>query len=460
MTAVPVAASFRDPSGFLFRRDGVLYRHVAPAYGEHYDRLYASGLYAELTESALLVPHTEDSPHHSPVAGAYRVLRPEPIPFVSYPYEWTFGQLRAAALLTLDIQRRALDRGMTLKDASAFNVQFRGSRPVFIDTLSFAPYREGAPWVAYRQFCQHFLAPLLLMCRVDERLGGLSRQYLDGVPLDLASAILPRRSWLRAGSLLHVHLHARALRRYEGDPAATDRKGRSMPRTALLGLVDSLERATASLTWTPAGTEWAEYATTHSYAADALADKRALVREWIGDVAGRTVWDLGANVGVFSRIAADAGARVVAFDLDPAAVERHWRALSARTDDRTLPLLLDLTNPTPALGWASEERQSLAERGPADVILALALVHHLAISHNVPLDRIARYFASLGARLVIEFVPKSDAMVQRLLASREDIFPDYTRAGFEAAFGRHFRIGDSRALSGSERWLYRMERLG
>ena len=203
-------ASFRDPSGFVFRRGGVLYRQVNPPYREDYDHLMSSGLYEALASDGLLVAHVErpSVPPHEP--GAYRILQPDPVPFLSYPYEWCFGALKAAALLTLEIQRRALAHEMVLKDASAYNVQFMGSRPLFIDTLSFARYQPGRPWVAYRQFCEHFLAPLLLISRVDPRLGRMQAVHLDGIPLDLASRLLPGRTWLRLSPLLHVHLHARA----------------------------------------------------------------------------------------------------------------------------------------------------------------------------------------------------------------------------------------------------------
>lgn len=457
-----LGSSFRDPAGFLFRDGDRLLRQVNAEYAPDYDLLMGSGLYDALTAGGMLVRHREVAPPFSGFGPAYRVLEPERVPFVSYPYEWCFGELRDAALLTLRIQDAALDHGMTLKDASAFNVQFTGAAPVLIDTLSFERYRPGEPWIAYRQFCQHFLAPLLLMGGVDARLAGLWRAHLDGIPLDLASRLLPRGSWLRPGVALHVHLHARSLARHaDTSPRAAARAPR-VSETALRGLVDSLRSTIHALRWRPAATEWADYVQTRRYSAQAVAAKAALVREYLAciDPAPGTVWDLGANTGEFSRIAAETGARVVAFDVDPAAVERSYQAARAEGGSSLLPLVLDLANPTPGLGWAGEERDAWLRRGPADVVLALALVHHLAIGNNVPLDAVAALLAQAGRTLLIEFVPKDDEQVQRLLRSRRDVFPGYTRQGFEAAFATRFRTLRSDAIEGSGRRMYLMERTG
>jgi hypothetical protein len=385
------------------------------------------------------------------------------VEFVSYPYEWAFGQLKDAALLTLELQERALARGFTLRDASAYNVQFVRGRPLFIDTLSFEPRDEGAPWAGYRQFCEHFLVPLALMSRVDVRTATLLRAHLEGIPLDLGSRLLPRRTWLRAGLLFHVHLHAMAQRRYAdrgtGEAAAGGASRRGVSPTAAAGLVRSLRAAVESLEWTPSGTEWADYTDDNNYSAEAAGSKREAVVDFLRGLDARTAWDLGANTGEYSRAAREVVPQVIAFDLDPAAVERNYRRVKAEDEAGILPLLLDLTNPSPALGWAHRERLSLEERGPADVLLALAVVHHLAIGHNLPLERVAGFFARLGRSLVVEFVPKSDSQVRRLLRDRPDIFPDYTREGFEAAFRGWFRIERALPVADSERTLYLMTSL-
>ena len=433
MIAERVRGSFRDPSGFVFTSDGTLYRQVNRSFADEYDACVSSGLYDDLIARGLLVAHRDVGAGFAAGPDAHTVIEPTPVPFISYPYEWSFGQLRDAALLTLDVQERALDRGFVLRDASAYNVQLVDGRPLFIDTLSFERYREGDPWAAYKQFCEHFLVPLALMSARDVRCGRLQREWLDGIPLDLGSALLPRGSWLRPGLLLHVHLHARAMRRYESASVAEVTGGRRIGKQAMLRLVASLRDAVRGLDWRPEGTAWAGYASDHGYSDRALEAKRRLVREYVAAVAPRTVWDLGGNTGTFSRVAREVADLVVCFDADPAAVELNYRAVRERKETGLLPLQMDLMNPSPGNGWAHEERLSLESRGPADLVMALALVHHLAIANNVPLPRVAEAFARLGRTLVIEFVPKSDSQVVRLLRNRPDIFPDYSQSGFEQA---------------------------
>ena len=454
-----LSASFRDPSGFLFTREGTLYRQVNRKYQKEYERLMESGLYEKLVKAGLLVPHTEVNDVPAESGECFKVIRPARVSFISYPYEWSFGQLKDFALATLSIQKRALKAGMSLKDASAYNIQFLRGKATLIDTLSFELYKEGQPWVAYRQFCQHFLAPLALMALKDVRLSQLLRVYIDGIPLDLASELLPWRTRLNFGLLTHIHLHAGAQKKYSGEEVKS--RGGSMSKQAMTGLIESLESTVRKLDWKPGGTEWGNYYDITNYSDSAFDHKKQLVGDWTRRVQPSLVWDLGANNGVFSRVAAEANgeAQVISWDIDPAAVEQNYRQVKTEKHERLLPLLLDLTNPSPAIGWANRERDSFGERGPADLTLALAVIHHLAISNNVPLPQLADFFAATGKWLVIEFVPKPDSQVQKLLASREDIFPDYTREGFEAAFSPKFKLHEAVPVKESERVLYLMEAL-
>ncbi len=452
-------ASFRDPSGFMFERDGVLYRQINQAYAEHYSRLMQSGLYEKLVGAGLLVRHEEVAIAAPRPDLAFRVIRPERIPFISYPYEWPFGLLKDAALATLAIHKQALEAGLILKDASAYNIQLLNGQPALIDTLSFEVYVDGQPWIAYRQFCQHFLAPLALMSYTDVHLGQLLRLYIDGVPLDLAARLLPTRARLNFGLLVHLFLHA-GLQQSQADRQV--RSGRSLnrgvTRQALLAMADNLEATVRKLTWKPTGTEWAEYYDHTNYTGAAFEQKRELVAQWIASVAPSSVWDLGGNDGTFSRLASQKGIYTISFDIDPAAVERNYRTLRQDGDGHLLPLVQDLTNPSPAIGWHHRERDSLLGRGPAGMVLALALVHHLAISNNVPLPAVADFFADAAAWAIVEFIPKHDSQVQRLLQTRKDIFEHYCADDFEAAFGRRFQIRSKQPLKDSERCLYLMER--
>lgn len=446
-------ASFRDPSGFVFTRDGVLYRQVSRSYGDDYDMLFSSGLYDELTGAQLMVSHdvAEIEPYE---ASAYVIISPEPVRFISYPYEWCFTQLKDAALATLEIQEKALRRGMSLKDASAYNIQFHLGKPILIDTLSFERFEVTRPWVAYRQFCRHFLAPLALMSQRDPSFGLLARVHIDGVPLSLASQILPWRTRLSFPLLTHIHLHASAERRFAGADARGSR--RKMSLSSHLGLVDNLWRAIDNMSAPKSRSNWERYDEFHQYGEAAYTSKRELVARFLERAKPETVWDLGANVGEFSRIASAQGAMTIAFDYDHGAVERNYADVRKNREERLVPLVLDLTNPSPALGWAHTERASLLERGPADMVLALALVHHLAIGNNVPLPELARFLSKCGRWAIVEFVPKQDPQVEKLLANRVDIFQDYSREGFEAAFGSEFTLHESETIPGTDRVLYLM----
>jgi ribosomal protein L11 methylase PrmA len=455
----PHQASFRDPAGFVFTREGELYRQVNAVGRADYDLFMTSGLYDHLIQTGDLVPHDEVEASISPDGKASAVLRPARVGFISYPYEWCFSQLKAAALLTLRLQKAAVQHGMSLKDATAYNVAFEAGRPVWIDTLSFERLTPGKPWVAYRQFCQFFLAPLAAISFVDVRLLQLLRAHLDGMPLELVSRILPVSTRLRPGILTHVHLQAAAERRVaDGAPRMASRQIREVSATGSAGILDSLERTVTGLTWRPGKTTWGDYYDATNYTDAAFVHKREIVTAAIDRVAPRSVWDLGANDGTFSRLASDRGIPTVAFDVDPVAVEKNYRRVVERKETRLLPLLLDLTNPTARAGWAHEERDSFADRGPADLVLALALVHHLAIAHNVPLPRIAEFFARIARALVIEFVPKGDSQLQRMLSTREDIFDQYTQPDFEAAFGRWFTIEQVTPVRDAERVMYLMRR--
>jgi len=453
-----LAASFRDPSGFLFSSGGVLYRQVNRAYEQEYTRLMESGLYEKLVKAGLLIPHVEVEQTPAESETSFKIIQPERVPFISYPYEWSFGQLKSAALTTLSIQKRALKLGMSLKDASAYNIQFVRGKATLIDTLSFEVYKEGEPWVAYRQFCQHFLAPLALMALKDVRLSQLLRVYIDGVPLDLASELLPSKTRFNFGLLTHIHLHAGAQKKYSGSVnEGVKSRSASMSKQAMTGLIKSLETTIQKMDWTPRGTEWGNYYDITNYSDAAFEHKKQLVGEWTKRLQPALAWDLGANNGVFSRVVSSVGSYVVSFDIDPAAVEQNYRQVKNDKAENLLPLLLDLTNPTPAIGWANRERDSFGARGPADMVLALAVIHHLAISNNVPLPQLAEFFAETGKWLVIEFVPKPDSQVQKLLVSRKDIFPNYSRDGFESAFKAKFTIHETVEIHESERVLYLME---
>ena len=403
-----VLGSFRDPSGYLFVQDGQLFRHVSEEFASSWQQLESSGFFQD-AEIAKRTIGFESVPDPRPNGNAYAVLRPTLIPFVSYPYEWVFAQRKAAALLTLDLQIEALRLGFELKDATAFNVQFIGPKPVHIDTLSFGIYQEGRPWIAYYQFCRHFLSPLALESFVDVRLGKLLATHLDGIPLDLAARLLPRKLRLRPGLAMHLFAQSRsASESLEGQSRPIPK----IPKPNLLALIQNLRATVAAIPEPNAASRWQNYYDHTNYDHAAMSAKEAAVRSLLDEVKPKVVWDLGATDGRFSRIAAEAGAYALAFDYDYGAVS----AAVGRADPNVLPLTMDLTNPSASIGWGSQERASLVERANADVVLALAVIHHLVIGAGIPMQRVAEYLARLAPVLVIEWVPETDSQVQKMRA--------------------------------------------
>jgi hypothetical protein len=450
-------SSFRDPSSSVFQDGETVYRAIFPSYKPDYRRFMDSGLYRDLEEAGFIVPHEEVGPLPMACPEASLVVRPMRIPFVSYPYEWSFSQLKDAGRLTLEIQSRALARGMTLKDASAFNVQFLKGRPIFIDTASFETYAPGQPWAAYHQFCRHFIAPLALMSRIDLRLGQMTRWHLDGIPLDLATSMLKWSGFSSATLWIHIFLHSNFITRYRTGKKVPAPAGKPVKAESVLQLLDHMKTAIEGMEPRRRTTQCVRYYEGEVHSGEYTQQKAAIVKNLLEYAQPLTLWDLGANTGYFSQIAASLGIRVISFEKDPVCVEASYGVVKSTPGMDLLPVVMDLSNPTPGLGWDHTERDSLKSRGPADMVMVLALIHHLCVGANIPLEKVIAFLRQIGQRLIIEFVPKEDEKVRLLLRSRADIFPDYNRDAFERYLGRHFTIRRVMEISHSPRVIYYAE---
>jgi ribosomal protein L11 methylase PrmA len=452
-------ASFRDPGGHVFELGREIYRTVAPGRAPELEAVEATGLLGVLQACGRLVKTVDADPAllGAEGRGAARILHHERVPFISYPWEWTFSALRAAALFHLDLQLEALGRGVSLRDASAFNVQFDGARPVFIDVLSFRPYREGEYWTGHRQFCEQFLAPLVLGSLLGIRHNAWFRGSPEGIPAADVACLLPLRHRLSPALLTNLVLPSRLQRnaRPARAKAAERVTRRGLPRMAYEGLLSQLRGRIARLR-PPGGTEatvWGDYETAHGYEPGEHEKKRAAVAGFAGALRPGILWDLGCNTGEYAEVAIAGGAgRVVGFDADHGALERAWR----RAEEKALPFLplyQDAADPSPAQGWNGSERRSLSGRGPADSLLALALVHHLAIGRNVPLRDVLAWLVSLAPTGLVEFVPRNDPRVQEMLSLREDVFEDYSEAAFFDGLRSQARIVRTETVSATGRTL-------
>ena len=451
-------SSFRDPSGFIFESNGEIFRQINKIYQEDYDYFISSGLYDELIGKNLLIKHVEvSSPIQKPET-AYKILKVQRIEFISYPYEWSFSQLKDAALLTLNVLLIALKKGMILKDSSAYNVQFFEGKPIFIDTLSFTKYQEGSIWEGYKQFCQHFLAPLALMSFSDTRLSKILTNFIDGIPLDLARKLLPIRTWFNYGLLTHIHMHSYAITNINKN-IHSEKDSKKVNKLSLIGLIENLENTIKNINWNIKEKDWVNYYQSTNYSENSFENKKEIVKSIINKISPRSILDLGANNGVFSRLANGLeDCYVISIDNDPGAVEVNYLETNRAHEKNLLPLVIDLVNPSSGIGWNNKERTKFLDRGSFDLVLALALIHHLAITNNIPLTMISDVLSKLGKFLIIEFIPKEDTQTQKLLNSRSDIFSDYSITNFRHIFQEDFLLLEEIQIRNSLRTLFLLER--
>jgi hypothetical protein len=451
--------SYRDREGRVFYRDDKVYRTLSAAALANWRALEGTDFFARaMAEGRVVRTRGVELPADAPPAGAQpwaAALEHERVPFVSYPYEWSFGMLRDAALLQLRLLREALEEGFVLKDSSAYNLQWVGARPVFIDVPSFERLAAGEPWVGYLQFCQLFLYPLLLTAHRDVPFQPLLRGALDGVTPETAAGLLCGTDRLRRGVFTHVYLQAKLQAMTAGAAKSVKRElaESGFHRELILANVRKLERLVESLAWRRTSSTWVAYRESHGYSEEDHQAKRRFVAAAAAAAPRRLAWDLGANTGDFSRVCREHADYVVALDADALAIERLYQELKREGERAILPLVGNLVDPSPGLGWRGTERKTLAERGRPDLVLALALLHHLVISANVPLDEVVDWLASVGGDLVIEFVSKQDPMVARLLLNKEDRYADYDLARLEAALARRYAIENRLELGSGTRTL-------
>ena len=413
-----------------------------------------SGLYDDLTKKKILVSHKEVTDVDLQWPGKLIIL-PRQIPVITYPYEWSFAMWQDAALLTLNIAKTAIEKGMSLKDATPFNIQFAEGQPIFIDTLSFEKYTPEKPWIAYRQFCECFLAPLLLQqyCHTDT--SKMFTLYPNGIPLELLISLLPLKAKWNLHNYLHIYLHATAK---AGNTKSNVKTATKFSKQKMFLLLNGLIAYVTKLHVKKQKSTWDDYYTNTILSNQYLQDKTKLVTSFLSTIAFTSIVDLGANDGYYSLLFKNTTIQIVAVDEDANCINELYLTIRNQKIKNITPLINSLLTPSPSIGWNNTERASFNERIKGDIIFALALIHHLAIANNLPLNFIADWLAPMSKYLLIEFVPKTDEKVQLLLQGRQDIFEDYTRQNFENTFSTKFDLLLQQNIPGTDRTLYLMKK--
>ncbi|MGF1622951.1 MAG: hypothetical protein ACFCUR_20365 [Rhodomicrobiaceae bacterium] len=451
--------SYRDRDGTVFYRGGRVFRSLSAEAAGNWQTLQEAPFFEACRNSGQIIESWDVDAREAgwPAAESAAVLEHARVPFISYPYEWTFGMLKDAALLQLDLLRKALASDMILKDSTPYNIQWRGVHPVFIDIPSFEPLKPGEPWVGYRQFCELFLYPLMLQAYKGIDYKPWLRGRIDGIPAADMRGLMSSRDLLRPGVLLHVIAQSALQQRYSESKTnvRSELAEAGFGKALIVRNVEKLQGIVSKLAPRRTKTEWSDYDRTHSYDEAEFNRKVEFVRNAAATRRWRLAWDLGCNTGTFSRIVDEHADHVVAMDGDWMAIEHFYQREKSGNGSKTiLPLVINLADASPNQGWLGAERKGLAERGRPELTLCLALIHHIVIGANIPLADFIGWLASLRTAVVIEFVGREDEMVQTLLANRKDQYDDYHPENFRAVLAEHFDIKAEQDLKGGKRRIF------
>jgi hypothetical protein len=452
------SSSFRDPSGNVFLDDeNHVYRRINPIYFRQYNELSNSGFYQKLFKSQLLIPHSEISRSDNEI-----IIKPTLISFYTYPYEWSFSQYKHAALHTLKIQKLALENGFSLKDATAFNVTFHNSRPIFVDSLSFDFYIENEPWRAYKQFISHFFGPLVLVKYFGTEYLKSLKHNIDGFSIEDIAKILPFSSKFDPTVYTNIHLLAKYDKKFDGEKTKKN-KSVKISKKNQLNIIESLYNYIKKIEINESS-EWKEYYNVKNYSDDSFEFKKEILKKWISNTEGNKVVDFGGNDGTFSRIFQGKDLEFLVLDIDANAVDKNYKEVLYKKETSILPIVMDLLNPSPAIGFENKERFSFIDRltkYQPDISFVLALIHHITLTGNIPFEMSASFFSTFSPYLIIEFPDREDSWVQFILESKHEFksyFDHYTIENFENQYGKYYVVLDKVKISNSERTLFLLKR--
>lgn len=447
------SSSFRDPSGYIFIDEGIVKRCILPIYFKQYQALKKANVFQTLSKAGLLIKHSEISSSETEI-----VIQPEQIPFITYPYEWSFNQYKEAALLTLKLQKYCLENGFSLKDATAFNVTFHKGKAVFVDTLSFDFYEDNTPWRAYKQFVTHFLGPLVLAHFHGAQTLKLMSNFIDGIPIKMLSSMLPFKTRLNPFLYSNIHLLAKFEDKHNEDYNG-EAKQSKLSKKAQLNIITSLYDYIKNLSLKE-HSEWGNYYDKTNYSDDAFTEKAKIIDNWVNKINAKSIIDVGGNDGTFVRQINHNFDLALVCDIDNNAVDFNHKTLKINKESNMLPFVLDVLNPSAAVGFENKERQSFLDRitkFAPNVTSALAVIHHMSLSGNVPFEMSAQFFASFSEHLIIEFPKREDSWVQRLLNTKGEFkahFDFYNIDNFEASYLKYFTLIEKIVINDSQRVMY------
>jgi predicted nicotinamide N-methyase len=443
--------SFKDQAARVVKKDGQYFRYIFTAYQEEYAHLMTSGLYSTLVERHLLIPHQEIEALED---CDYKIILPEQINFLSLPFEWCYSQWLKVVLAYLEINLVALEHGMILKDATPYNFFLKKGEAILFDTSSFVFFNEPDYWISYRQFCEEMLGPIALMHYKGVDWGRLTLASHQGFSLDFISQNLPTKTWLNLSCLLHLHLHAKAYHK----PSKEKNSSKGFTKEKLIEVIRMIKTTIES--WEdycryPA--YWEDYYEIDIETSEYIADKENTINEILGELKPKRVLDLGANTGKFSEIACKIAENVIALEFDKNCVDKIEKRIKETQNEKLHTILGDLSQTSPDFGLLGKEHLSIFHRAKSDIVMALALTHHLALTKMIPFELIIELLYEFSSRYVlVEFIEKTDRKVIQLLQNNPRYYP--SKEEFELIIKQKFTLLQQKLLDKSVRTLYLLEK--
>ncbi|WP_295234433.1 hypothetical protein [Sediminibacterium sp.] len=448
--------SFKDNDAIVFSLNGIYFRAIKNSYKLHYEHLINSGLHQNLTSLNYLISHSYEKFDQELIPDTFIYCKPDQLNFISFPAEWCFSQFQDSAITTLEITKKSLEYGMILKDASFLNIQLHEGKTILIDTSSFVLFNEGEYWKGYKQFVEHYFIPLIISNNTSSEFFKILLNFHDGIPIWKSLSFFKFLDYFNLHVFIHIYLFSKSSKKTNTYTKIGIRK---KSKLSIQGIIDSLQSGIVKLKPGSIKSAWKDYySTSNNYENESFDFKSQYILNIVEKKYFKKVLDLGSNTGHFSRIIHKHVGFVVSIDNDCDVVDINYQLNKKLAIKNIYPLVIDILNPTPSFGWKGMEYESFIERSKSDLVLALALIHHLYFKHYVSFNKMADLFYELGENLVIEFVEKEDSQILLFDELFEGQKVGYNSDAFENAFTKKFTILNKTKIPESNRLLYYFKR--